>query len=251
MKETKFVISLTTLPNRNFYLKDNLNSLLEQNYTNFEIHLNIPKDSPLNGEWHDLNIPNNDKLKIFWVDDIGSITKLYYTLKRTNDRIITVDDDFIYHPEMLNEYNHFTNLIPNSALGYAGIYPIGIDGDGTLKFVGCIPNDIYTKVGVLEGYKSVCYSPKWFNDVFFTNWYNKHYNDDLIISSWLGNIGIDRCIIPYRNENLFENRTISFPLINALDNPDSGQYHFRQNDGGTSVSYKNFYNSEIGKYIKI
>ena len=52
--EQRFVISLTTLPNRNLSLRENLNSLLSQNYSNFEIHLNIPKESPLNGKWDEL-----------------------------------------------------------------------------------------------------------------------------------------------------------------------------------------------------
>ena len=249
--EQKFIISLTTLPNRDVSLKENLNSLLSQNYTNFEMHLNVPRKSPLNGEWDELNIPKDDKLKIFWVDDIGAITKLYYTLKRTTDRIITVDDDFIYHSEMLNEYNNLTKILTNEALGFAGIYPIGIESSGDLNFIGCLQSDIYTKVGVLEGYKSICYKPEWFDDEFFNEWYIKHYNDDLITSSWLGYKNIDRCVIPYSNENIFENRMLSFPLITSLNNPPSGQHHFRQYDGGSSISYKKFYNSELGQYIKI
>jgi hypothetical protein len=248
--EQRFVISLTTLPNRNSSLRENLNSLLSQNYSNFEIHLNIPKESPLNGKWDELNIPSNDKLKIFWVDDLGAITKLYYTLQRTTDIIITVDDDFIYHSEMLNEYNSLTQMLPNEALGFAGIYPVGIESSGDLNFIGCLPTDVYTKVGVLEGYKSICYNPKWFDDEFFTEWHNKHYNDDLIISSWLGYKNIDKCVIPYSNEIIFENKMLSFPLVKSLNNPPSGQHHFRQYDGGSSVSYKAFYNSELGQYIK-
>jgi len=246
----RFIISLTTLPNRNASLKENLNSLLSQNYSNFEIHLNIPKESPLNGEWEDLNIPNDDRLKIFWVDDIGAITKLYYTLKRTSDRIITVDDDFIYDSEMLNVYDTLTNVLPNQCLGFAGIYPTDTVTNGNLKFVGCLPSNTYTKVGVLEGYKSICYKSEWFDEEFFTKWYNKHYNDDLIISSWLGYKGIDKYVIPYSNETTFENRMLSFPLVKPLDNPSSGQYHFRKHDGGSPISYKIFYNSELGEYIK-
>jgi len=248
--QTKFVISLTTLPNRNDSLKDNLISLLNQNYDNFEIQLNVPKESKLNGEWGILNIPNSDKLKIFWVEDIGAITKLYYTLQRTNDRIVTVDDDFIYHPDMLNEYNILTQVLPNSALGFAGIYPTGNETTGDLDFVGCLTSDSYMTVGVLEGYKSVCYKPEWFDSEFFTTWYSKHYNDDLIISSWLGYKSIDKCIIPYSEETHHQNRMLSFPLIRPLNNPPSGQHHFRQNDGGSPISYKAFYNSDLGKYIK-
>jgi hypothetical protein len=67
----RFIISLTTLPNRNASLKENLNSLLSQNYSNFEIHLNIPKESPLNGEWEDLNVPNDSYCKTFFLGYIG------------------------------------------------------------------------------------------------------------------------------------------------------------------------------------
>lgn len=248
--EQRFVISLTTLPNRNASLRENINSLLSQNYSNFEIHLNVPKESPLNGHWNDLNIPSDDKLKVFWVDDIGAITKLYYTLKRTNDRIITVDDDFIYHPDMLNEYNNLVQVLPDYALGFAGIYPVGFETDGELNCVGCLPSDMYTNVGILEGYKSICYKPEWFDQEFFEEWYNKHYNDDLTISSWLGYKGIEKCLIPYSKETNFQNRMLSFPLIAPLSNPISGVHHLREPEGGSAVSYKKFYNSELGQYIK-
>jgi hypothetical protein len=250
MEQQRFVISLTSLPNRHGSLRDNLTSLLRQNYSNYEIHLNLPKESPLNGSWSELNIPYDDRLKMYWVDDIGAVTKLYYTLQRTTHRIVTVDDDFVYHPDMLNEYNQLSQLLPDAALGFAGIYPTGMQSNGDLEFVGCLTSDVYVKVGVLEGYKTVCYRPEWFDEQFFTEWHRQHYNDDLMISSWLGYKGIDKCVIPYSQETNFKNRMLSFPLVTPLSNPASGQDHFRKHDGGSAVSYKVFYNSDLGIYIQ-
>ena len=102
--ENKFIISLSTLPSRYDSLKQCLISLLEQNYSNYEIHLNIPKYNKFEGAYtHNLDF-NDDKLKIYYIDDIGPISKIYYTLERTknmNQRIISVDDDFKYNKDFL------------------------------------------------------------------------------------------------------------------------------------------------------
>jgi hypothetical protein len=242
------IISLTTLPNRHSNLKRNLSSLLQQDYKEFEVHLNVPITTQLNGVWKkELDIPIDSRLKVFYVEDIGAITKLFYTLKRTNGRIITVDDDFIYHPQMLNQYSQLIEQMPDAALGFAGIYPIGNPSNGDLHCIGCLSPGTFAKVGVLEGYKSVCYNSQWFDEQFFTEWAHKHYNDDLIISSWLGYKKIDRYVAPYSDETVFDNRTLSFPLVSVLNNSPSGQHHFRKQGGN---AYKTFYNSLLGKYIK-
>ena len=64
-----------------------------------------------------------DKLKIFYVEDVGVVTKLYYTLKRRKreQRIITVDDDFIYDKYMLSEYNLYIQENPKISEGVIGL----------------------------------------------------------------------------------------------------------------------------------
>ena len=241
--ETPFVISLTSLPNRNSNLRENIHSLITQNYKNYEVHLNLPKKTLYNGEYSNTNKPDieeSDKLKIFYVDDVGSITKIYYTLQRTKNYIISVDDDFVYHPDMLQEYNNIVKKYPNASVGFNGIYPVGKKTNGDLDFIGS-PKISPVRVGAIEGYKSVCYKPEFFDKEFFEQWYNKSWNDDLIIGSWLGYKNIPKYIVSYSKEKDFKNRMISFPLVKKLDNPLSGVNHHRIKEGGSNKSYKNLW----------
>lgn len=254
MEETKFIISLTTLPNRIQHLKRVIESLCNQKYDNYEVHLNVPKETQFDGKYEaNLNYLQNDRLKIFYVDDVGAVTKLYHTLKRTTEltqRIITVDDDLIYSEYMLDEYNYQITQNSEDVIGFAGIYPTynGYKCDGTLDFVG--PVNEYTCVGILEGYKSVCYMRKHFTDDFFENGYKLHYNDDLAVFSWLGMNDIKKVCIPYRFEVDFNTRMLSFPLIEEIVYPKSGINHQRDDEGGSSISYKKFYNSPEGAGLK-
>ena len=248
--ETNFIISLTTLPSRYESLKQCLKSLLEQNYDNYEIHLNIPKNNKLEGPYkHKLEF-NNDKLKIYYVDDIGPISKLFYTLERTknmNQRIISVDDDIIYNKNMLKEYN---KILSNSnyldcCIGFAGIYPLN---NNNTFWVSNNKKPVYA--GIIEGYKSACYKRNFFDDNFFTSikkknmeWaYNKiYYEDDVIISSYLGYKKIIKVVMPIDNFN---------PIVKVIKNKISGCNNYRKEYGDSVNNIKKFYNSRFGKYIR-
>ena len=176
MKETNFIISLTTLPPRIEHLGLVLDSLCKQDYENYEVHLNVPTETKFDGKYsEDLShFDYGDKLKIFYVDDVGAVTKLYYTLLRSESpeqRIITVDDDFVYNKQMLLEYNEYIHDNPeisDDVFGFAGVYPVlETPTDGNLDCIGAL--DEPTRVGIVEGYKSVCYKRSHFNDDFFKN----------------------------------------------------------------------------------
>ena len=247
-EETPFVISLTSLPTRISNLKRNIHSLLTQNYTNYEVHLNLPRKTEFDGVWDETSahgIEYNERLKIFYVNDVGSITKIYYTLQRTSNYIISVDDDFIYHPDMLHEYNNNVKQFPNHVIGFGGIYTVGRETDGTLEFISC-PREP-TRVGAIEGYKSVCYKPEFFDKEFFDTWYKKSWNDDLIIGSWLGYKNISKYVLSYSKESNFVCDTLTFPLIEALRNQPSGVHHHRIKEEWNA--YQQFYNSELGEYL--
>lgn len=254
----KYIISLTTLPNRIHNIKNVLYSLCNQDYDNYEVHLNVPKTTKYDGDFDNSfdfkGFENDDRLKVFYVEDIGAITKIYYTLKRVEDpeqRIISVDDDFIYSSEMISIYDEMVeNYFDEGVLGFAGIWPVDLESDGSLNGVGCINTDEYMLVGLLEGYKSVLYKRKYFDDEFFNDWYKIHYNDDLTIASWLGYKNVKKILIPYKKEINFYNRLLSFPLTQPVHNAISGVAHLREPEGGSSVSYKKFYNGDFGKYLK-
>lgn len=250
MEETNFIISLTTLPSRFKNLNLVLNSLCNQKYSNYEVHLNVSKEI-----MYDMPKLLYSNLKIFYVMDVGAVTKLYYTLQRCislEQRIITVDDDFIYNKFMLLEYDNYiknNSEITKNVFGFAGIYPVlNIPTDGKLNCIGALSKPV--RVGIVEGYKSVCYKRNHFNNDFFSSGYKYHYNDDLSISAWLGINGIEKWCIPYRFEKNNRNRMLSFPLDTQIQYPKSGVSHQRDAEGGSWISYKKFYNSKYGKGIQ-
>src|SRR3990167_878336 len=130
----RVIVTLTTLPTRIIQdyehgIKSNIESLLNQSYDDYEIHFNVPTIYKRTGEVY--NIPlwiqeltiSNPKFKIFIVEDIGPITKLYYTLKRIEDPnaiIIVCDDDLVYHEDMVLEQVRNQEKYERTAVGYDG-----------------------------------------------------------------------------------------------------------------------------------
>ena len=253
--ETKFIISLSTLPSRYDSLKQCLKSLLEQNYINYEIHLNIPKYNKFEGAYtHKLDF-NDDKLKIYYIDDIGPISKVYYTLERTTDmnqRIISVDDDIIYNKDLLKKYNMIlsNNNYSDCCIGFSGIYALNNNGHWDNSFWVCDGNKIPVYVGIIQGYDSACYKRSFFDDNFFTSLKKKdmewapnsiYYEDDVIISSYLGYKKIMKVVMP---SDKFK------PRVNHIKNKISGCNNYRKEYGGSVQNIKNFYKSKFGKYIR-
>jgi len=263
MNEEHFIISLSTLPSRFHNLKICLESLLNQDYVNYEIHLNIPRYNVFEGNYNH-SIPENGKLKVFYINDIGSISKLFYTLERTtskHQRIITVDDDFIYSKDMLKVYNKAIREFKDVAIGFAGIYPIKtIDTPRDLECIG--PVSIPRFVGILEGYKSVCYRRDFFQSDFFESVLEKnmkwcensvYFEDDVVISSYLGYKNIPKLVIPpIRIDTSCDvPKMLSFPLEIQLHNPKSGCNKHRELFGNAGDNIKATFNSELGKYIRV
>jgi hypothetical protein len=265
--EFNFIISLTTLPSRYDSLKQCLKSLFEQNYSNYEIHLNIPKNNNFEGPYtHELDF-NNERLKIYYIDDIGPISKIYYTLERTknrNQRIISVDDDIIYNKDMLKVYNMIlsNNNYLDCCIGFAGILPLNNGAwDNTILVGG--NNKIPIYVGILEGYKSICYKRDFFDDDFFTSVKNKdmewaydtiYYEDDVVISSYLGYKKIMKVVMPpefiNKDRKGIINKCISFPIVKLVKNKLSGCNIYRNEYGDAINNIKEFYISDFGKYIR-
>lgn len=229
----KIVISLTTIPNRlnserdGNGLKPVLDRLTTLSYDNYEIHLNIPYVNKKSGEeyiipnW--LNEYNLEKLKVFRTEDYGSITKLIPTVDRLsnpNDIIITVDDDLNYMDGFIEYHLQKRIQYPNAAIGFAGIGAI----DNSCHFCTTVKNDV--RVKILEGYKTVSYKRGFFDNDFkdFTigNW-----NDDMIISAYLGKNHIQKMVVSYDGDTDYSPRVESFPVINHLPNEKGGCWWFR------------------------
>jgi len=112
-------LTLTTLPTRlnSIYPEDIklcIDSLLNQTYSDYEIHLNIPSKHKHTGEKYEIpdwlikKESENPKLKVFTgLEDLGPVTKVFYTVDRVknpDDLIIVVDDDMIYDERLIQEH---------------------------------------------------------------------------------------------------------------------------------------------------
>lgn len=250
------VLTLTTIPSRltNNYgysgIRSCLDSINNQNYDDYEIHFNIPYANKHSGEQY--NIPDwihlYKKLKIFRVDDIGPATKLVTTVARVKnpeDIIIVVDDDLVYHPDMILAHLSNQTKWEDAVVGYDGIRSRDSDGNFATNF-----NDIRdhyfsshyfsSRVDILQHYKSVSYKRRYFEDDFedFIMKYHS-WHDDFLIAAYFASKKRDRVVeahplIP-RIETLDEWRLIggvtTFPVISHTAHDSyEGCNIFRQTD---------------------
>jgi hypothetical protein len=229
---TKVFISLSSIPERiEFPDSDNnigvcLSSLLLLNYDNYEIHLNIPYIHKKSGKkyvipkWLQELEKNNSILKIFRTEDFGPPTKIAPTLKRVNDEnsyIIILDDDFAYDKDLIKNHLNKHQQHPNCAIGYAGL--------GTkipnIYFCTCVAED--TEVSILEAYKSISYKRSYFKEDFFTDFLPHSWNDDIMLSSYMGKYGIKRIVAKYDKQVNFETNALCLPLVGNILNYKIGE----------------------------
>lgn len=212
----KTVVTLTTIPSR---LKDEnpggikkcIESLITQNFKEYEVHFNIPYIHKYDGE--EYNIPQwlteivetSPILKIFRGEDYGAITKIADTIKRVDNPesiIITADDDLIYHPDMVSEqYKNQTERFENCAVGYDGLralHPTFFD----IRDYYVVSVDRNVKVNILQNYKTVSFKRKYFEEDFFTEFLDKSWADDITVSGYMGKQGIEKIVTYYSKEHI-------------------------------------------------
>jgi hypothetical protein len=229
----KVILTLTTIPNRLARPNENgvqlvINFLCNLSYDNYEIHFNIPYVNAKTNEeyiipdW--LSDIKSEKLHIFRTEDYGSLTKLLPTIYRVTDPesiIITLDDDLEYMDGFIEYHVKMREKYPNAALGFAGMSSIP---NGICHFCTPVPQD--TRVKILEGYKTVSYLRGFFKEDFeefaVGNW-----NDDMIISAYLGKEYIEKIVMAYEGEDNFSARVESFPVVRILPNEYGGCYLYR------------------------
>ena len=184
-KPNNVFVTLTTLPTRlkselhgDLGMKSCIESLLDQSYINkYQIHINIPSVHKHSGEKYilpdwlvDLGLSNQSKLKIFHdMEDIGPATKLVPTVSRLTDPeniIIVVDDDLVYHRDMVAEQVENQKKYENSIVGYDGLRTVEPIFNDTRDYY-FTANYTTSKVDILQHYKSVSYKRKYFEDDFF------------------------------------------------------------------------------------
>ena len=234
------IITLTTIPSRlnsdyNYNMKYCIESLLNQTYTgDYQIHINIPNIYTKTEEKY--TIPKwlkqikDPRLKIYRTKDYGSITKLIPTLRRTivNDKsiIIVVDDDMVYHSELINEHLNNRDKWPDYAVGYDGVRSRNTDGTFADNFND--HRDYYfsatgsnSLVDILQHYKSISYVRSFFKPDFYA--FIKKYStwcDDTTVAAYLAKSGIGRLCTFFDDDEIFEsfedhiqNVSQTFPIL--------------------------------------
>lgn len=213
MQVPKVIISLTSIPDRLHCeredgIKSCIDSLLNQEYDNYEIHFNIPYKYNLSHEEYKVPdwLKESDKLKIFRTDDLGPPTKSVPTFERITDPetiIIIVDDDLVYHHEMIIEHVRMQGE-NDYVYGYDGI---GIYDHREPPFPG---DDIrnhyvvsvfkYTRTKIIQHYKSVSYKRRYIKEDFFTEFLGKTKSDDIMFSAYCNFHEIPMMVSPYAKE---------------------------------------------------
>lgn len=241
------ILSLTTIPERVPTLGRVLDSLVAQVGVPFEVHVNVPPNVTL--------APHPDpRVRYFAVEDHGPITKILPTLQRVTDpaqRIVIVDDDFVYHPEMLAVYaDYFTRPeFAHAALGFAGL--IYNRTDRAFGWVSTLAPGTHYGVEYLQGFKSACYRRDHFPAAFTEGWALAHWNDDFTMGAWLGAADIPAVIISYPRETDLTRRIVSFPIMADIAHEANGCEVFRVQDGGVAASDVGFLDGPMGRYAKV
>eukprot|EP00456_Euglypha_rotunda_P081285 TRINITY_DN7924_c0_g1_i27.p1 TRINITY_DN7924_c0_g1~~TRINITY_DN7924_c0_g1_i27.p1 ORF type:complete len:599 (+),score=23.17 TRINITY_DN7924_c0_g1_i27:83-1879(+) len=164
----RVVISLTTTPPRLKNLRQTLNSLLNQTLTPAAIYLNVPwRSTRLNQVYEIPPAISSLPIIINRCDDFGPASKLIPTLEREqhpDTLIITVDDDMIYPPSLVQDLVELHSVWPHAAFGFAGqlidlqpnFPPIVRSAD---KYVNQA-----AAVDILEAFLGAIYLRSWFDD---------------------------------------------------------------------------------------
>jgi len=247
----KVVVTLTTIPSRlisNYHedMRLCINSLLDQQFDDYEIHINIPYILKLTGEeyiipeWLNILQEENDKLKIFRGEDYGSVTKIVDTIKRIEDPncvIITADDDLVYHPEMvLEQFKNQTERFHKCAVGYDGISSLDpVFRDIRNHYVVSVPCNV--RVNVLQHYKTVSYKRSYFEEDFFTDFIDKSWADDILVSAYMGKQKISKYVTYYDKEDIPCNHeqwasrggVTTFPIIRHTSHDSTEGCNIRRN----------------------
>lgn len=241
------VVSLTTVPTRLHNAgeptaKLALKNLLEQSYSPYEVHFNVPthykEEEVIIPSWLDDYQNKYNHLKVFRTPDYGAITKLLPTLERITDPetiIIVVDDDLYYMDGIIKEHINGRIKYPDCALGFAGMTAL----DGSCHFCTTLNKD--TRVKLLEGYKTVSYKRSFFDNLedLKTNFVDKTWNDDVSLSAYMGYKNIHKIVLSYSKDTDFSPRVESFPVIGHIPAERGGCSFFRHCEESQAKSEKN------------
>jgi hypothetical protein len=209
------IISLTSIKSRydNKMLHNTIESLLNLNYDNYIIVLNISKEPKyLDSGFTDSDIEMLSllypKIKINVVENYGSIRKIIPTLKLFNNNIIiTVDDDVIYDKNIISTFVDAYNLF--KCIVSARCRIIDINCCYRITDFQISENEYECNMNLLgEGVGGILYHSSMFDSKFINFNFNNLEeeflkNDDLLLKSFsiIKNIPVYYKFSPYEELN--------------------------------------------------
>jgi hypothetical protein len=200
------IISLTTSPKRISQIKPTLDRIMEQTVLPDAIVLNLPHVFKRNGEtFGDLPefITTNPLVKINRCEDIGPATKILPTAKLYSDPetiIISIDDDILYTPNMIETYLKYSSMFPDVVVSSSSNY-LRSAPPKNINESDLPPNTYFSEF--LEGYSGVLYK-KRFLDIIMKDLTDEYIlqlpkycfqSDDFLLSNSLTRNGIPIFII--------------------------------------------------------
>jgi hypothetical protein len=218
------VISLTVLPSRLQHTIQTIESLSGQVVKADEICIWLPK-KPIRDTKSVDNIPDfliRKGIRVEFVDDVGSATKLLPALKRYwNEKqtiIVTADDDQIYPPEWFGGLVTYADIYKNACLGYRGKRFLRI-GKTILSYSYNMARFYFghkieapIKVDIITGTWGALYRVGFFTEEVFDLDVSSPmlFTDDIWFSGELAKNKIEKYVIPSQSEIVADRqRTIS------------------------------------------
>ena len=233
--DSRVIVSLSTVPDRIKNLRPTIRSLLRQTRPPDEIVLAIPEFSIR--EQRSYVVPKYisrlPRLRILRCSqDWGPATKFIPAVQeelaagRGNTLIMVVDDDRVYPRDALESYLHYSTQLPDAALCFRGApMPRSMDWrDAEMTYANELREP--QRVAVITGCGSYLIQPRFFDGALWD--YSAaprgaFYMDDIWISGWLSQRGVERYVVPasaMMRSVLRQHRTLSLH-----DVPDGRQHH--------------------------
>ena len=202
IKLNKVYVSFTSLPERFNNIENLYNQLNNQTIKPDKVYLWIPYSYRRSST--KIIIPKfletQDLIEVKRCEDIGPITKIYYSLLDTrigmDDIIISIDDDMNFNTTFIENLITASRKLPEACIGHRGrifrnnklIYNQTKIIRGKLKTL--------KKVDLVLGVDGVLYKKKFFNKEFFNiDVENAFYVDDIWINGNLAKNNIHRYIV--------------------------------------------------------
>lgn len=267
----KFIVSLTTSPQRISKIKPMVFSILNQSRNPDLFILNIPKTFHRTGETYTIpDFITNNNITVNMIDqDYGPATKIIPTVTllkeenydSINTYIIYLDDDVIYRPHMLKTLQFLFSIHSNTKQIFCGGGFNFVINNKTMKIIG--QRTHHSPCHIAEGYAAVCVPLSVFENDFdeYVEKYtlcisNDHYvdcrlSDDVILSNYyhmkkvpikivnipggfsIFDIWKEKCILDYGNDK--------DALHNGANGISSSNYQRYLNVLNTLVKDRNLY----------